>query len=469
MNLTSQSPVEWLRRGYLLLFALLPWSVEIPLGWRGTSIRWPVEPLLCLLGVGVLYLVFWVEKGVFFKKNKHLALGLVGAWLAWQGVCAATSTLPIVSAKYLAVEYLHVLVFLVGMGRWPEWWPACSRVFAVSLLGVVVWTLTRHGLWFGWRADQANLAPMPFFADHTVYAATLSMVGVGLLGTQNRLDRWLAAVLLLAVAVSTCRAAVGALLLVALFYVFSAWVQQRFDLIFFQKKDQAATRKTIELSKHPTIHILLIFKKLFKKRSPLARSFFYKKNLRSVALAAWCSIGCSAFFGAEKMLPTLRVGTTDVSALERLNRYDCALRMAADRPLLGFGPGTFQFAYLPYQRPEWMTRISVTTPIAERRHPTNFGHGGGTHSEYLQALAESGWLGLLGWLGLSGWVLGRAWRSPSGVERWWLLGLLTFLIHGVANNFLHDARIAAWFWSILGMLFFKKINPTSTLLTLQSP
>ena len=53
--------------------------------------------------------------------------------------------------------------------------------------------------------------------------------------------------------------------------------------------------------------------------------------------------------------------TTDVSNLERLNRYSCAWRMFQDRPITGFGAGTFPIAFLPYQRQEEMTRISVTT------------------------------------------------------------------------------------------------------------
>ncbi|MFN4257221.1 MAG: O-antigen ligase family protein, partial [Saprospiraceae bacterium] len=151
--------------------------------------------------------------------------------------------------------------------------------------------------------------------------------------------------------------------------------------------------------------------------------------------------------------------TTDASNLERLNRYSCALRMADDRPVLGFGPGTFQFQYLAYQRPEEMTRISVTQPITDR-NSSNYGRGGGAHSEYLQALAEMGLPGFLLWVSLVAAGLGAgvwAFFSPENAASRWqmlaaVLSLTTFFVHGLVNNFLHDGRVAALFWGQMAML-----------------
>ena len=145
----------------------------------------------------------------------------------------------------------------------------------------------------------------------------------------------------------------------------------------------------------------------------------------------------------------------DVSSMERLNRYSCAFRMARDRPWAGFGPGTFQFQYLPYQRTEEMTRISITEPII-RRGPHNNGRGGGAHSEYFQALTETGWPGLLGWLLLAAGSLFagiRLYRRTG--QLYWLaltLSLLSFFLHGLVNNFLHDARVAALVWGQMAVL-----------------
>jgi O-antigen ligase len=159
-------------------------------------------------------------------------------------------------------------------------------------------------------------------------------------------------------------------------------------------------------------------------------------------LLALAAAGCVAVYGFRD-----RAGA-DVSSRERLNRWECALRMASDRPWTGHGPGTYQFAYLPYQRPEAMTRISIVNPI-EERGPGNYGRGGGAHSEYLQALSETGLPGLLVWTAFAVALLLSVFRQPVSAHNLYPgLALTTFLVHGLANNFLHDARMALVFWGI---------------------
>jgi putative inorganic carbon (hco3(-)) transporter len=143
-----------------------------------------------------------------------------------------------------------------------------------------------------------------------------------------------------------------------------------------------------------------------------------------------------------------------VSLQERLNRYRCALRMAQDRPLWGFGPGTFQFVYHPYQRREEMTRISAERDIGKRSLDT-YGRGGGAHSEYFAALAEMGLPGLL--LFLLFWVL--ALRVLLSRVTWPALAVCSLLLHFVLNNFLHDVRIATLFWMALAFGALKKNEP----------
>jgi O-antigen ligase len=129
--------------------------------------------------------------------------------------------------------------------------------------------------------------------------------------------------------------------------------------------------------------------------------------------------------------------------------------MANDRPWAGFGPGVFQFQFVPYQKSWEMTRISVHTPVIERS-PATYGRGGGAHSEYLQALAEMGWPGLLGWLALSLFVLRTGLKGLSeccGPRLLWLtMSFFSFIAHAFVNNMLHDGRIAALFWGTAAMI-----------------
>jgi O-antigen ligase len=138
--------------------------------------------------------------------------------------------------------------------------------------------------------------------------------------------------------------------------------------------------------------------------------------------------------------------TTDASNLERINRWDCAISMFKERPIVGFGPGTYAFEYARFQRPENLTIIS-----------TNFGDGGNAHSEYLGALAETGLIGFLLTLGLV-FIIFR-----QGIHLYYnlnlhkelqilvlgmILALVTYFFHGLLNNYLDTDKAAVPIWTI---------------------
>jgi len=141
--------------------------------------------------------------------------------------------------------------------------------------------------------------------------------------------------------------------------------------------------------------------------------------------------------------------STDQSNLERLNRWSCAIRMWKDKPFFGFGPGTYQFEYGRYQRSYEKTRIS-----------TDFGTMGNAHSEYLGPLAETGVFGLLSILFIVGTSIYTGIRVylRSGNNRIRifslavLVGLISYYLHGLLNNFLDTDKISVLFWGFTAML-----------------
>ncbi len=398
----------FLEKGYILLFALLPWSVECSFGSWGLSL--PSEPLILLLGLG-LALVFVQRPSRFLKPGRSW----FAIWTAWMGVAAAFSTMNTVSWKYWLVEAGHIWVFAFGMLLWPAIWRRALPYFLLSMLGVAIYTIIHHSF-YDFRVDQAMLAPMPFFPDHTMYAAVLAMLvfygqfeieGKGVVGRllqQGAVKNGITAFFLGALLLSTCR---------------SALLSVGFAGAVFA-------------------------------------AFYFQKRRRYFALGA---VLLGLFFLQIAGKKIFNESSADVSVLERLNRWDCAASMLAERPWKGFGPGTYQFQYLPFQQPEKKTRISVNEPLAGRS-PDTYGRGGGAHSEYWQAGAELGWPGLMLWVAL---VLGSLWRgfgmavqaqekTARQLALLTTLGLLTFFIHALANNFLHDARIAALVWGGVAFL-----------------
>jgi O-antigen ligase len=123
--------------------------------------------------------------------------------------------------------------------------------------------------------------------------------------------------------------------------------------------------------------------------------------------------------------------------------------MFNEKPLTGFGPGTYQFEYQAFQNVYEKTRISTT-----------HGDRGNAHSEYLTYLSETGILGFLNYLLLTGFILGLGlkliYRNPSGPERYLamaaLLGLATFMVHGLFNMFIDQDKIAILVFGSLAVL-----------------
>ncbi|MCK6691860.1 MAG: O-antigen ligase family protein [Thermoanaerobaculia bacterium] len=452
--MTNELPPKWLHWSYLILFAALPWSVDWPVG-KSWNLTVPAEPLIAVCGLG-LAVVVWRHGKINFSGLAWISL----AWVAWQTVAAFFSTMPLVSWKYWLVETGQWGVFFIGLYLWPQWWPGLIRVFAVSMAGVALYVLIHHGIYYQFRPDQAVLAPMPFFADHTVYGVVVVMVVLGLSGVSVIIPTDKATNVRRE---GACRAPTpspppkgrGAWPR----FIFGipnwdGWEKRGQAPLPFGGGDGGGVFRAL-----PFLFLLslcLIFSRAAWLSLLLAAFFgvavYFRKYWPWFLSAVLLAVSVSFIF-REKI--SARV-SADVSSLERWNRYSCAMRMAKDRPWTGFGPGTFQFQYLPYQKPDEMTRLSITEPIS-RRHSGNYGRGGGAHSEYLRALSETGWPGLICWLLLAGAGITAGIRLCRNENRLiWLalaLSLLSFFLHGLFNNFLHDARVAALVWGQMAVLF----------------
>jgi len=141
--------------------------------------------------------------------------------------------------------------------------------------------------------------------------------------------------------------------------------------------------------------------------------------------------------------------SSDASNLERINRWQSAFRMFDERPIVGWGPGTYQFNYAPFQRSQDRTIIS-----------TNAGDLGNAHSEYIGPLAEQGVLGLVTTLILMVTVLYtgiKVYQKAKNKEIKLyslvaVLSLVTYFVHGLLNNFLDTDKASIPFWGFFAMI-----------------
>jgi O-antigen ligase len=140
---------------------------------------------------------------------------------------------------------------------------------------------------------------------------------------------------------------------------------------------------------------------------------------------------------------------SDASNRERINRWHSAIRMFSEKPVFGFGPGTYMFKYAPYQK--WYEKTIIST---------NFGTLGNAHSEYIGPLAESGVAGTLSILAImiiTFFTGMKVYYDATSLKTKVLalsslLGLLTYSIHGLMNNFLDTDKISAPFWGFTAII-----------------
>jgi O-antigen ligase len=137
--------------------------------------------------------------------------------------------------------------------------------------------------------------------------------------------------------------------------------------------------------------------------------------------------------------------------------------MFRERPLVGFGPGTYAFEYARFQDPENLTIIS-----------TNFGTLGNAHSEYLGPLSETGLPGMLivfamvGIMFYLGIDLYQRWPSEDREVRTiimaCIIALCSYFIHAFLNNYLDTDKAAVPVWSIcaifVALRYRLKMNDT---------
>ena len=404
-----------------ILAFLLPFSVEIGVA-PGSMLRVPTEPLIAL--AGCLLLMDVIRYPAKWKTFVFKELVWVFPLLLVYVITTAFSEIITVSVKFSLLNLLYILVFYVFMIRvfrqYPRLFPQMLLFYGLGVMVVALWAIYQFGQ-YDWNPVVARGIFRPFYNDHTIFGASVALLGVfwtaaAIFQANNRyLFFSLGVFFILAALFSTSRAA--------------------FFSLFF-----AAAMYLVYLKRAKLHYILMILTVMI-----MVGVVFQKPILERLHTVEVVSYGDNANF-IDRTVSVSNI-TTDVSNLERINRWISAWRMFKEKPLTGFGPGTYQFTYIPYQDPAYMSRLTVTDP-----HDIPDGSGGTAHSEYLLALSEMGVFGLLAWLLLIGrWfyvVFGLPREHPRIIYiTVAFLALSTYLFHALVNNFLATDKFAFLFWS----------------------
>lgn len=417
---------EYQKLIWLVVF-LTPLSVPLHELYFGLPVDMfiPTEPLL--FGILILFL-FSFFRGKRIDKNitKHPVSIVIYVYLGWMIFTTFFSTLPLVSIKFVLTRIWYVLIFFFLMTYLFKDQKKIEQfvwLYTIAFVPVIGYTITRH-IMFGLYDDQvAHWVMSPFFNDHTSYGAVLAMFIPFLLGLslakwmkpKQRIWLWaLLLILVVAELLSYTRAA-----WLSLIISFGVWAILKLKIKF----------KTLAITVVSIVLVLLLFQ----------NQILQKLEQNSTDSSA----------NLTDHITSMTNISTDASNVERINRWQCALQMFKEKPVFGWGPGTYAFNYAPYQLTSQRTIIS-----------TNSGDGGNAHSEYFGSLAEAGLLGMLNFIVLIIVVLftGVTAYSRTNDKRIKtilmsaIMGLVTYYIHSLLNNFLDTDKASVPFWGFTAMI-----------------
>lgn len=390
---------------------------------QGIDLSIPTEPLMILFS-GIYLINEWL-KGITPKEIfKHPISIIIFIQLIWMLITSLTSMDIVVSLKYLTARLWFVLSSYFLMTYLFKDINNIKRfiwMYLIGLSAVAIITIIKHAE-YNFHHKIADWIVTPFYNDHTAYGAALALFlppTISLAIIEKKLLQKIIFYLL----------SILLILALVLSYARAAWLSIAAAIFIFI-----------------TLLIKIRFARLFVFFTSLVIILFSFNEEILILLGKNKTDSEGSFY--ENIVSSYNI-KNDASNLERINRWNCAIRMFKDKPIFGFGPGTYQFFYAPYQLSKEKTIIS-----------TNFGTGGNSHSEYLGPLSEEGLPGLLIVLTLAFFTFSLGYKicytaldSKIKVLAYGIfLGIVTYFVHGFFNNFLDTDKLSLPFWGFIAML-----------------
>jgi putative inorganic carbon (hco3(-)) transporter len=414
---------------FLLLAFFAPFSIRLELEGFASTLFIPTEPLLILFVFLFLARIF-ISQDYEKKILKHPLSLIIMLNVLIMVISSFFSTMPLVSFKVLFARLWFVIpLYFYGILLFRDFRFIKSFIFlfSIALLLVVIETLIEQRAHY-FTQVHSHVAPKPFFYDHTIYGAIIAMIIPLMIGffikyklfALNIYWRFftlaLVIILITGIVFSFTRAAWVSLAVAAGFFLLLL-LRIRFSYLMF-----TSFAVLIVVLFNWTRIVTVLDQKYGKSVS----SSEFKEHIESISNIS-----------------------SDPSNTERINRWICAFRMFREKPILGWGPGTYMFQYAPFQLSKYRTSIS-----------TNRGDLGNAHSEFLGPLAESGIFGLVFFVllflivlykGMSLYYYGSS-KQVRITAMLLLLSLITYFSHGIMNNFLHTDKASVPFWGFIGII-----------------
>jgi len=408
----------------LLITFLTPLAINFQDMELGFGISIPTEPLM--IGVLIFFFVKLLYEGKYDRKilQHPLTIAII-FYLVWILFTSITSEIPTVSFKFLFSKLWFIVpfyFFAILMFKKYSNIKLFIWLYAVPFLGVIFYTLINHSI-RGFDEESGHWVMTPFYNDHTAYGAMLALfLPILFIFSINKKytfsTRIISFAFLFIFAIAT-----------VLSYSRAAWISLAVALLVL----------IIVLLKIKFRWVVLALVVLFSLFFTFQQQILDRLERNQQDSSANLTEHVRSIYNIS----------SNASNLERINRWQSAIRMFHERPFWGWGPGTYQFLYAPFQMSQEKTIIS-----------TNAGDLGNAHSEYIGPLAETGILGMLSVLivfGMAVYFGLKVYRKATDIEIKMIslaivLGLISYFIHGFLNNFLDSDKAAVPVWGFMAIL-----------------
>lgn len=406
----------------LLISALTPLSVKLSEYGFDFGISIPAEPLL--LGVLVLFILrLFYTYSIDKRIVRHPLSIIIGMHLLWMFLSSFLSEIPLVSFKFFVSQLSFIVPFyLLGIVLFKHLknFRLFNWLYILSFVVVIFYTIYRHYI-YGFTEESGHWVMSPFYNDHTAYGGLLVFFLPFILMNVNSEKRFIK---------------VGSIALFVLFSIaivlsFSraAWISLGGMFVLFLILKYKVSFKWIA--------ILGLFALILLWNSQSLIVQYLERNKQD-----------SSDYLIEHVKSISNI-SSDASNLERINRWQVAIRMFKVRPISGWGSGTYQFVYAPFQKASERTIIS-----------TNAGDLGSTHSEFLRPLAERGAIGFILMLLLVVYLLHTGFKVYAQADDPQIkafcmiasLSLAGYFMHGLLNDFLDTDKAAVPVWAYAALL-----------------
>lgn len=399
--------VTHLEVAFLLVLAVVPFSMELVVAGTGNALQMPTEPMLFVA------LAAWGARSLIRRSHTFAQPRLMAALLlVLLGMLVSmgtseyrvTSLKATLNAAWYALFGLFLANNLADRGRLKLLaWAILASGVAIALYSLL------NVLAGNFLAFRGYWSAGPFFTEHGTYSAYLSfacVLAVALaIEMKGPLKLLFALVSLLTVSQVVFSMARG------------AWVGLAGFALF-----------------------LLVVS---------GRRLLRPGNLALIGVSVLVVVGLAVGSGASRRLEHRASTISDptfIANMERANRWGAGWGMFRAAPLTGVGFGAYPDAYLTYRK------VPLGTEQSRNRM--------GVHSEYLRVLAETGLVGAIT-TALALFVLARIARRAIRSARDPLLrglsvglagGLVTYAIHGIVNNYMAYDKLAIPVWMAVGAL-----------------